>query len=83
MIQSMTGFAAKTIELMPNAKDKVSLAISIKTLNSRFFEVNCKMPYALSHLETDLIKRMKKKVAARQCVFGYVCKRTNTATRFS
>lgn len=62
MIQSMTGFANKTIELFPSEEEKISLAISLKSLNSRFFEANCKLTYALSHLETKLIKTLKKKL---------------------
>ena len=42
MIQSMTGFAAKTFVLELDAQHKTNITISVKTLNSRFFEAKCK-----------------------------------------
>lgn len=62
MILSMTGFASKTLTLQLDDGTKVNLIISIKSLNSRFFETTCKLPYALSHLETEFIKTFKKKL---------------------
>lgn len=62
MLLSMTGFASKSMNLQLDEGLKVNLTISIKSLNSRFFETTCKLPYALSHLETDFIKGLKKKL---------------------
>ncbi len=62
MIQSMTGFATKNLILDIDAETKVNLTISLKALNSRFFEANCKLPYILSHLEHDFIKVLKDKL---------------------
>jgi len=62
MLMSMTGFATKSITLPLDEGLKVNLSISVKSLNSRFFEATCKLPYALSHLETDFIKTLKKRL---------------------
>jgi len=60
MMQSMTGFATKTISITKGKDQKATITISLKALNSRYFETNIKLPQALSHLETELIKRFKK-----------------------
>src|SRR5690606_28761964 len=39
---------------------KAQVVMSIKSLNSRFFEANCRFPYQLSLLETDVVKRLKQ-----------------------
>jgi len=62
MLRSMTGFASKTITLAPESGEKVHATISIKSLNSRFFETNFKMPHIVSNLEVALIKRLKKQL---------------------
>ena len=59
MIQSMTGFAAKTIILELAPETRVNITISIKALNSRFFEASCKLPYTLNYFEHDFIKLLK------------------------
>ena len=62
MIQSMTGFASKTLALTNATGEKTNLSISLKTLNYRFFETTFKLPYLLSSLETKLIKICKQKL---------------------
>jgi len=62
MIQSMTGFASKTLALTNATGEKTNISISLKTLNYRFFETNFKLPYLLSSLETKLIKICKQKL---------------------
>ena len=57
----MTGFATKTV-VFSIGEEKTNASISIKSLNSRFFEATCKLPYIASHLETDLIKLLKQKL---------------------
>jgi uncharacterized protein (TIGR00255 family) len=57
----MTGFSSVTIEL-PVHDATVSATINLKSLNSRFFEINCKLPYALAQLEADTIKTLKKQL---------------------
>lgn len=62
MITSMTGFANRNVILELSKDYKVTISISLKSLNSRFFETTCKLPFALSHLETDFIKLFKTKL---------------------
>jgi len=54
----MTGFATKTISLH-TPTTSVPATLTLKSLNSRFIEVTCKLPYAFGHLETDIIKKCK------------------------
>lgn len=61
MIQSMTGFASKTVTLTSaDGQEKTHVSISIKALNSRFFDTTCKLHYAFSSLENALISMAKK-----------------------
>src|SRR5579872_2329929 len=60
MIQSMTGFASKTLTIVRDKDNKAHVSIHLKTLNARYFELNAKLPHALSHIETDLLKLFKK-----------------------
>lgn len=63
MIQSMTGFATKTIIITaPETQEKAYISISIKALNARFFDTTCKLHYALSALENTIISKAKKKL---------------------
>lgn len=62
MVYSMTGFATRTLLLTTKDGNKSNVTINLKSLNSRFFEVNCRLPYALSHLETKLTKLFKQKL---------------------
>ena len=59
MILSMTGFTTKTISFVDQENNKVYLTVTLKSLNSRFFEATCKIPYALNSIETELIKLFK------------------------
>lgn len=56
----MTGFASKTLTIIRDKDNKANVSIHLKTLNARYFELNAKLPHALSHLETDLLKAFKK-----------------------
>lgn len=59
----MTGFSSKNLVLtLPNTATGVHITMTLKSLNSRFFEANCKLPYAFTQLETELIKRFKSKL---------------------
>jgi len=62
MIRSMTGFASKLITLSFDKDRKANIEMSLKSLNSRFFEATCKLNYQLSALETELTKLLKKKL---------------------
>jgi len=61
MLLSMTGFGAKTISIPINRAEKLSLAIEIKSLNSRFFEATFRLPSSLAMLETVMLSLLKKK----------------------
>lgn len=60
-MRSMTGFAArKTTWDLHQAK--VDVTMSIKSVNSRFLETTFKVPYALTHLEIDILKLLKREL---------------------
>jgi uncharacterized protein (TIGR00255 family) len=60
MIHSMTGFAAKTIIVTGENNEKTNVSISIKSLNSRFFDTTFKLHYSLSALEHRIISLAKE-----------------------
>lgn len=62
MIQSMTGYASAIVEIPLSAQEKLSLSIHIKALNSRYFEILCKLPYVLTDFEIALQKLLKQKL---------------------
>ncbi|MFZ5954631.1 MAG: YicC/YloC family endoribonuclease [Candidatus Dependentiae bacterium] len=61
MVRSMTGFATKTISI-PVLDTHVGMSIALKSLNSRFFDANCKLPYPISNLETEFIQLFKSRL---------------------
>ncbi len=61
MIMSMTGFGTSTRSI-PVKDSMVYVTINLKTLNSRFFESTCKLPYSLTELETRVLKIFKEKL---------------------
>ena len=69
MVYSMTGFAAKTLVIFPDTENPVNISLSLKALNSRFFETTCKLPYALNNFETDFIKLFKTKIVRGHIYF--------------
>ena len=64
----MTGFASKTITLSIG-NEPVGVNMLLKSLNTRFFEVSCRLPHAFSAYETDLIKLFKKRLKRGQIYF--------------
>lgn len=58
----MTGFATSTAEIALSNKGTMILSMSIKSLNSRFFEINCKLPSAISNLEIAIQKTLQKQL---------------------
>lgn len=64
----MTGFSTSTllINIAKQTADQENInlncTLTLKSLNSRFFETNCKLPYQISQIETDLIKLFKSKL---------------------
>lgn len=79
MIRSMTGFATKSLSFALEDGSKAQVAISLKSLNSRFFEVTCKLPYPLSNLETEITKLLKKHLYRGHLYFTI---NTNTPNAF-
>lgn len=59
MTRSMTGFAHKTVLIQLDSASKSSLTLALKSLNSRFLDVNCKLLYPLGNWETDFVKLFK------------------------
>lgn len=51
---SMTGFGSSTKEGCG-----IRLSIEIKSVNSRFLDINCKLPYAYSSFEIDVKNKLK------------------------
>lgn len=62
MIVSMTGFASSSIRIPLSTGEIVTLTINLKSLNSRFFEVTCKLPSTISMFETEFIHIFKTKL---------------------
>lgn len=62
MIISMTGFATITRELILQDSHKVDIVISLKSLNSRFFELTAKLPSQFTNLEVELNRILKKEL---------------------
>jgi uncharacterized protein (TIGR00255 family) len=61
-MRSMTGFASKTIVFTKADNSKSTITLLLKSLNSRYFEVTCKLPHQLQLLETELIKLFKEQL---------------------
>ncbi len=58
----MTGFGASRESLFVSKNKKVNFSVEVKSLNSRFFEVVCKLPGPLSSIEIKVIDLLKKKL---------------------
>lgn len=70
----MTGFSSTILSLprkteVGGVEQSLQLSMTLKTLNSRFFECTCKMPYSLAFLEPELIKYFKSKLYRGTVVF--------------
>lgn len=61
MIRSMTGFATHTTVITRDSL-KSQITLTVKSLNSRYFEVTFRMPYQLSSLETELTRLCKQRL---------------------
>lgn len=59
MLRSMTGFATKTVEIPVSPDHKASLTLTLKSLNARYFEASCRLPYSFQSLEVQLVKLFK------------------------
>jgi len=59
---SMTGFSTTTLTLPAKTGGNTHLSITLKSLNSRFFETTCKLPYPLAPLEIEIIRLCKERL---------------------
>ena len=55
----MTGFATRNSTITRSDGSKSALTVNIKSLNARYFEATCKLPYPLQMLEIELTKQLK------------------------
>lgn len=62
MMLSMTGFATFTIQIPVCNQGIMIIEISLKSLNSRYFELSCKLPSIFTHLEVQLQRILQKKL---------------------
>lgn len=62
MLLSMTGFASKTASLHFAEAGDVTLAVELKSINSRFFEVVSKLPSMFNALEVKIIQQLQHKL---------------------
>ncbi len=63
MILSMTGFATSSVEVPLSLNNgNMVLSMSMKSLNSRFFELTCKIPSLLSNLEVPVQRILQKQL---------------------
>lgn len=60
MLLSMTGFSALTSMIELKGMGKISLAIEVKAVNSRFFESVCKLPSVLNALEVPINSTLQR-----------------------
>jgi len=58
----MTGFATATSTIKQYNGEPLDISLTIKTLNARYVDVNCRLPHILSHLEPAIIKHLKKEL---------------------
>ena len=65
MIISMTGYGNYEFE-----NDKISFSIELKSINSKYFESNIKVPYLLSNQEHKISDVLKKKLVRGRINFN-------------
>lgn len=68
MIRSMTGFATRAV-IVTIRDAKAPINLSLKSLNSRYFDANCKLPYPINNLETEFISLFKSKLLRGSITF--------------
>jgi uncharacterized protein (TIGR00255 family) len=62
MLYSMTGFGSLEVTIVHPNGERSHIALTLKSLNSRFFEASCRLPSALQYLESDIVKKCKTKL---------------------
>lgn len=70
MIQSMTGFATRTISLSLTSGNETTATLTLKTVNGRFFDINCKVPYALAAIEPLITQRCRALLQRGSVIFS-------------
>lgn len=79
MLLSMTGFASASIPFsIPNGEPG-TLYLLLKSINARYFEVSCKLPYQLQPLEIDCINLFREHLYRGKITFSI---QTGTPTIF-
>jgi uncharacterized protein (TIGR00255 family) len=61
MMMSMTGFASRTC-MLESTTTTITLRLSLKTVNSRYFEANCRIPNALADIEPACLRLFKQQL---------------------
>lgn len=80
-VTSMTGFASVNVMLPLPDGGQSQMSINLKTLNSKFFEANCKLPHALNSLEPDLISLFKSSFKRGNIYFSLYMSNSGAITR--
>lgn len=57
MLQSMTGFGSATVE-----NEKISITVEVKSLNSKFTDIYCRIPRAYSEREVEIRNILTKEL---------------------
>lgn len=71
MLQSMTGYVTKSINFPLDAQKNVVIDLTLKSLNSKYFENNIKLPHVFYALEHEITKLLKQELK-RGTVYLYV-----------
>jgi uncharacterized protein (TIGR00255 family) len=58
----MTGYNSLTAPLKLHDGQTCALSIELKSINGRFFEVICKLPSTMNHMEINIISVLQKKL---------------------
>jgi len=63
---SMTAFSSLSFSTLLTSSSgnflDIDINMSLKSLNSRFFEINCKLPFNISSIEYDIIKKIRSRL---------------------
>ncbi|HVW98892.1 MAG TPA: YicC/YloC family endoribonuclease [Candidatus Babeliaceae bacterium] len=70
MIFSMTGFSSCLVTIPTLSGQELQCTLTLKSLNSRFFEANCKLPHILVSLETELLRIFKRRLYRGNITFS-------------
>ena len=65
MIISMTGYGNYEFE-----NDKISFSMELKSINSKYFELNVKLPYLFSNQEQEISNLLKKELVRGRVNFN-------------